>query len=134
MTRQTAEEREAERQAANRLMMSLHAEVVTKSMYEPTRDPLCLSNASLHALQNLQPCRQPPSRRPSAEADPIPRPHWPIMLKCTGRQRSGRGLSIWRDDWQYALFRKSTSNDAAAERSSSHGDSLCKAASTGRAS
>ncbi|XP_035206082.1 T-cell leukemia homeobox protein 3-like isoform X1 [Stegodyphus dumicola] len=53
--RQTAEEREAERQAANRLMMSLHAEVVSKSMYEPTRDPLCLSNASLHALQNLQP-------------------------------------------------------------------------------
>ncbi|KFM62908.1 hypothetical protein X975_04592, partial [Stegodyphus mimosarum] len=36
-------------------MMSLHAEVVSKSMYEPTRDPLCLSNASLHALQNLQP-------------------------------------------------------------------------------
>ncbi|KAG8184475.1 hypothetical protein JTE90_002322 [Oedothorax gibbosus] len=53
--RQTAEEREAERQAANRLMMSLHAEVVSKSMYEPARDPLCLSNASLHALQNLQP-------------------------------------------------------------------------------
>lgn len=53
--RQTAEEREAERQAANRLMMSLHAEVVSKSMYEPTRDALCLSNASLHALQNLQP-------------------------------------------------------------------------------
>ncbi|XP_071043779.1 T-cell leukemia homeobox protein 3 isoform X2 [Parasteatoda tepidariorum] len=53
--RQTAEEREAERQAANRLMMSLHAEVVSKSMYEPSRDPLCLSNASLHALQNLQP-------------------------------------------------------------------------------
>ncbi|GFY46881.1 hypothetical protein TNIN_173061 [Trichonephila inaurata madagascariensis] len=82
-----------------------------------------------HTITNLRigpriSSRQPPSRRPSAEADPIPRPHWPIMLKCTGRQRSGRGLSIWRDDWQYALFRKSTSNDAAAERSSSHGDSL----------
>lgn len=31
--RQTAEEREAERQAANRLMMSLQAEVVSKSLY-----------------------------------------------------------------------------------------------------
>lgn len=31
--RQTAEEREAERQAANRLMMSLQAEVVSKSFY-----------------------------------------------------------------------------------------------------
>ncbi|XP_023216880.1 T-cell leukemia homeobox protein 3-like isoform X2 [Centruroides vittatus] len=53
--RQTAEEREAERQAANRLMMSLQAEVVSKSIYDSTRDPLCISNASLHALQNLQP-------------------------------------------------------------------------------
>ncbi|GIY90464.1 tlx protein [Caerostris darwini] len=53
--RQTAEEREAERQAANRLMMSLQAEVVSKSIYDQSRDPLCLSNASLHALQTLQP-------------------------------------------------------------------------------
>ncbi|GFW44109.1 t-cell leukemia homeobox protein 3 [Trichonephila clavipes] len=53
--RQTAEEREAERQAANRLMMSLQAEVVSKSIYDQTRDPLCISNASLHALQTLQP-------------------------------------------------------------------------------
>lgn len=53
--RQTAEEREAERQAANRLMMSLQAEVVSKSIYEQARDPLCISNASLHALQTLQP-------------------------------------------------------------------------------
>ncbi|CAG2162719.1 unnamed protein product [Oppiella nova] len=77
--RQTAEEREAERQAANRLMMSLQAEVVSKSMYGSgqsaaehsagmaahhaaaqaaaavARDSLCLSSSSLHALQNLQP-------------------------------------------------------------------------------
>lgn len=53
--RQTAEEREAERQAANRLMMSLQAEVVSKSIYDQTRDSLCISNASLHALQTLQP-------------------------------------------------------------------------------
>ncbi|KAL8603245.1 hypothetical protein ACOMHN_046251 [Nucella lapillus] len=51
--RQTAEEREAERQAANRLMMSLQAEA-SKTVYD-MRDPLCLSNSSLHALQNLQP-------------------------------------------------------------------------------
>ncbi|XP_035231125.1 homeobox protein EMX2-like isoform X2 [Stegodyphus dumicola] len=53
--RQTAEEREAERQAANRLMMSLQAEVVSKSIYDQARDPVCLSNSSLHALQTLQP-------------------------------------------------------------------------------
>ncbi|KAK7479162.1 hypothetical protein BaRGS_00029603 [Batillaria attramentaria] len=51
--RQTAEEREAERQAANRLMLSLQAEA-SKTVYD-MRDPLCLSNSSLHALQNLQP-------------------------------------------------------------------------------
>ncbi|XP_052771125.1 T-cell leukemia homeobox protein 3-like [Mya arenaria] len=51
--RQTAEEREAERQAANRLMMSLQAEA-SKTVYD-IRDPLCMSNSSLHALQNLQP-------------------------------------------------------------------------------
>ncbi|XP_074640230.1 T-cell leukemia homeobox protein 2-like [Tubulanus polymorphus] len=51
--RQTAEEREAERQAANRFMMSLHAEA-SKNMYS-AQDPLCMNNASLSALQNLQP-------------------------------------------------------------------------------
>ncbi|XP_076368925.1 T-cell leukemia homeobox protein 3-like [Tachypleus tridentatus] len=53
--RQTAEEREAERQAANRLMMSLQADVVSKTIYENSRDQLCLSSPSLHALQSLQP-------------------------------------------------------------------------------
>ena len=56
--RQTAEEREAERQAANRFMLSLQAAEAaaagSKSIYN-TPDPLCMSNASLHALQNLQP-------------------------------------------------------------------------------
>ena len=51
--RQTAEEREAERQAANRFMMSLQSEA-SKSIYN-TPDPLCLNNASLSALQSLQP-------------------------------------------------------------------------------
>ena len=51
--RQTAEEREAERQAANRLMLSLQAEA-SKTIYS-AQDPLCLNNASLNALQNLQP-------------------------------------------------------------------------------
>ncbi|CAE1167052.1 T-cell leukemia homeobox protein 3,T-cell leukemia homeobox protein 1,T-cell leukemia homeobox protein 2 [Acanthosepion pharaonis] len=51
--RQTAEEREAERQAANRFLMSLQAEA-SKTIYD-TRDPLCMANSSLHALQNLQP-------------------------------------------------------------------------------
>ena len=51
--RQTAEEREAERQAANRFMLSLTTEA-GKNIYN-SPDPLCLSNASLHALQNLQP-------------------------------------------------------------------------------
>ncbi|UYV73495.1 tlx [Cordylochernes scorpioides] len=68
--RQTAEEREAERQAANRLMMSLQAEVVSKSLFENSRDPICISNASLHALQNLQPWAgegQPSPHHPSPD-------------------------------------------------------------------
>nr|CDK60407.1 Clawless [Euperipatoides kanangrensis] len=59
--RQTAEEREAERQAANRFMMSLHAEA-NKSIYD-SRDSICLNNASLHALQNLQPWAEDSSSR-----------------------------------------------------------------------
>uniref|UniRef100_T1JC39 Homeobox domain-containing protein n=1 Tax=Strigamia maritima TaxID=126957 RepID=T1JC39_STRMM len=53
--RQTAEEREAERQAANRFMMSLQAEALSKAGMYDSRDPLCINNASLNALQNLQP-------------------------------------------------------------------------------
>jgi len=61
--RQTAEEREAERQAASRFMLSLHAgaaagadgEQLDKANLQTTPDPLCLNNASLHALQNLRP-------------------------------------------------------------------------------
>jgi hypothetical protein len=56
--RQTAEEREAERQAANRFMLSLQAEA-TKNIYN-SPDPLCMNNASLHALQNLQPWAEEP--------------------------------------------------------------------------
>ncbi|XP_071441605.1 T-cell leukemia homeobox protein 3 [Hetaerina americana] len=55
--RQTAEEREAERQAANRLMMSLQAEALSKGMYPgPHQPPPGVGGpASLNALQNLQP-------------------------------------------------------------------------------
>ncbi|KAJ6658532.1 hypothetical protein lerEdw1_019919 [Lerista edwardsae] len=54
--RQTAEEREAERQRANRLVLHLQQEAFRKSLGQsPQQDPLCLHNASLFALQNLQP-------------------------------------------------------------------------------
>ncbi|XP_051883579.1 T-cell leukemia homeobox protein 1 [Pristis pectinata] len=54
--RQTAEEREAERQQANRILMQLQQEAFQKSLSQPIQpDPICLHNASLFALQNLQP-------------------------------------------------------------------------------
>nr|XP_056711709.1 T-cell leukemia homeobox protein 2 [Euleptes europaea] len=61
--RQTAEEREAERQQAGRLMLQLHQGAFQKRLGAPPppppprqqHDPLCLHNASLYALQNLQP-------------------------------------------------------------------------------
>ncbi|XP_040275935.1 T-cell leukemia homeobox protein 2 [Bufo bufo] len=54
--RQTAEERESERQQTNRMMMQLQQEAFQKSL-QPSlpRDPLCTHNSSLCALQNLQP-------------------------------------------------------------------------------
>ncbi|XP_047459826.1 T-cell leukemia homeobox protein 1 isoform X2 [Mugil cephalus] len=54
--RQTAEEREAERQQANRILLQLQQEAFQKTINQPlTPDPLCLQNSSLYALQNLQP-------------------------------------------------------------------------------
>lgn len=54
--RQTAEEREAERQQASRLMLQLQHDAFQKSLNESIQpDPLCLHNSSLFALQNLQP-------------------------------------------------------------------------------
>ncbi|XP_064603193.1 T-cell leukemia homeobox protein 3-like [Liolophura sinensis] len=76
--RQTAEEREAERQAANRFMLNLQAEA-TKSIYD-SRDPLCMSNSSLHALQNLQPWTEENSRS-------SPTPH-PTFLPSTNMTSS----------------------------------------------
>lgn len=52
--RQTAEEREAERQAAQKFMMSLQMEAST-SLYNQNSDPLCVNNASLQAMQKIQP-------------------------------------------------------------------------------
>ena len=79
--RQTAEEREAERQAANRFMMSLQAEAASNMYTAP--DPLCLSNASLSALQNLQPWADPesgsPGKSPSTGHPAFPAsPHQPL--------------------------------------------------------
>ncbi|XP_073513986.1 T-cell leukemia homeobox protein 2 [Phyllobates terribilis] len=54
--RQTAEERESERQQTNRMMMQLQQEAFQKSLQQSLpRDPLCTHNSSLCALQNLQP-------------------------------------------------------------------------------
>ncbi|XP_026992169.1 T-cell leukemia homeobox protein 1 isoform X2 [Tachysurus fulvidraco] len=54
--RQTAEEREAERQQANRLLMQLQQEAFQKTLNQPVNpDPICLHNSSLFALHNLQP-------------------------------------------------------------------------------
>lgn len=59
--RQTAEEREAERQAANRLMMSLQAEALTKGYMSETGAPPTAGpgDTALSALQNLQPWAGP---------------------------------------------------------------------------
>ncbi|CAH1277537.1 TLX1 [Branchiostoma lanceolatum] len=63
--RQTAEEREAERQQANRMLLQLQAEAA-KNMPQ-TYDPICAYNASLHALQSLQPWAEnkPDPNRPA---------------------------------------------------------------------
>ncbi|OQV25998.1 putative T-cell leukemia homeobox protein 3 [Hypsibius exemplaris] len=53
--RQTNEEREADRQAANRMLLSQLAEVTKTSGAYDSTDALCLNNASLHALHNLRP-------------------------------------------------------------------------------
>ncbi|KAL1450155.1 hypothetical protein WDU94_002605 [Cyamophila willieti] len=56
LRRQTAEEREAERQAANRLMMSLQAEALSKGMYSGSiPSERGADSAPLSALQSLQP-------------------------------------------------------------------------------
>ncbi|XP_055522349.1 T-cell leukemia homeobox protein 3 isoform X1 [Wyeomyia smithii] len=56
--RQTAEEREAERQAANRLMLSLQAEALSKGFGQPppsAAPPASAPGAPLAALHGLQP-------------------------------------------------------------------------------
>ncbi|XP_006002509.1 T-cell leukemia homeobox protein 3b [Latimeria chalumnae] len=63
--RQTAEEREAERQQANRLMLQLQHDAFQKSLNDSIQpDPLCLHNSSLFALQNLQPWEEEASKVP----------------------------------------------------------------------
>ncbi|KAL8206407.1 UNVERIFIED_CONTAM: hypothetical protein K2H54_002838 [Gekko kuhli] len=68
--RQTAEEREAERQQASRLMLRLQHEAFPKSLGQPPpppQDPLCRHNASLYALQSLQPWAETHQRRAPGE-------------------------------------------------------------------
>uniref|UniRef100_A0AAV2JRA5 Homeobox domain-containing protein n=1 Tax=Knipowitschia caucasica TaxID=637954 RepID=A0AAV2JRA5_KNICA len=67
--RQTAEEREAERQQANRLLMQLQHEAFQKSVCERVSpDPLCLQNTSLFALHNLQPWSEHTAKLSSVSA------------------------------------------------------------------
>uniref|UniRef100_A0A8C6TGH1 T cell leukemia homeobox 1 n=1 Tax=Neogobius melanostomus TaxID=47308 RepID=A0A8C6TGH1_9GOBI len=67
--RQTAEEREAERQQANRLLMQLQHEAFQKSVCERVSpDPLCLQNSSLFALHNLQPWSEHAAKLSSVSA------------------------------------------------------------------
>ncbi|NXG93984.1 TLX3 protein, partial [Stercorarius parasiticus] len=62
---QTAEEREAERQQASRLMLQLQHDAFQKSLNESIQpDPLCLHNSSLFALQNLQPWEEESAKIP----------------------------------------------------------------------
>lgn len=70
--RQTAEEREAERQAANRLMLSLQAEALSKG-YIPEGAPSAAppSDTALSALQNLQPWAGPYNGPQPTLTDPI---------------------------------------------------------------
>uniref|UniRef100_A0A2C9KE74 Homeobox domain-containing protein n=1 Tax=Biomphalaria glabrata TaxID=6526 RepID=A0A2C9KE74_BIOGL len=53
--RQTAEERDAEREAASRLIFTLQTD---KLNFSDAPDSVCLRNSSLHALQNLRPWRE----------------------------------------------------------------------------
>lgn len=62
--RQTAEEREAERQAANRLMLSLQAEALSKGFGPPTTQSAQTSTPLAPPLAGLQ------SLQPWAEAHP----------------------------------------------------------------
>ncbi|CAG9135558.1 unnamed protein product [Plutella xylostella] len=94
--RQTAEEREAERQAANRLMLSLQAEALSKG-YMPEPQPTAQQLSALHyqqqsatappgntalsALQNLQPwagtpgfLNAPPTTAPQPHPPPVASP------------------------------------------------------------
>lgn len=70
--RQTAEEREAERQAANRLMLSLQAEALSKGyMSEGPPPAAAAGDTALSALQNLQPWAGPYNTPQPALAESI---------------------------------------------------------------
>nr|CAD7439241.1 unnamed protein product [Timema bartmani] len=99
--RQTAEEREAERQAANRLMMSLQAEALSKGMFHPGAGTdrggagqdtsLHLhhhgaggaNNTSLSALQNLQPWAGPHAPTDHQHPPPSHYSHQPAATSLT---------------------------------------------------
>lgn len=69
--RQTAEEREAERQAANRLMLSLQAEALSKGYMDGAPASAAPPDTALSALQNLQPWAPPYTAPQPPLADPI---------------------------------------------------------------
>ncbi|XP_071948653.1 T-cell leukemia homeobox protein 3-like [Antedon mediterranea] len=66
--RQTAEEREAERQAAARFVFNLQHEAMIKQLQEPsTGDAVCVHNSSLNALQSIQPWSSEPMKTSAEE-------------------------------------------------------------------
>lgn len=88
--RQTAEEREAERQQANRLMLQLQQEAFQKTLSQPLQpDPLCLHNSSLYALQNLQPWAED---NKVTSVTSVASVVWACVSVCVfRREREGRG-------------------------------------------
>ncbi|XP_052010899.1 T-cell leukemia homeobox protein 3-like [Xyrauchen texanus] len=78
--RQTAEEREAGRQQANRMLLQLQADALQKSISESvSSDPLCVHNSSLYALQSIQPWAQ---ERPDSDCN-SPAERWISKLNMT---------------------------------------------------
>lgn len=109
--RQTAEEREAERQAANRLLLSLQNESAAKAMYGAggsaagTHDPGLAASAP-HAAEAA--ARLPPPTVPAPPTMPaylhglhgpvgaLP-PHWPPSLMAAGHALLQRHHAAGRD-------------------------------------
>ncbi|XP_055349872.1 T-cell leukemia homeobox protein 3-like [Paramacrobiotus metropolitanus] len=99
--RQTAEEREADRQASTRLFLSEMAERSASAGPGPyeSLDPLCLNNASLHALQNLRPWMNPldgttEGQHPSKDAEHDTDTRSDISLSSSASSLSGASTDL----------------------------------------